>query len=86
VSLARDVHDTHKHGPLTRKSATIKSGQRPQKVYHGGAFDPDDFSDDFDIGTPSIQVVQDDGTEHAVEDIINAALAFWDEEIERLRL
>jgi hypothetical protein len=32
IRLVRDVHDTHKHGPLGRQGATIKTGQRPKKA------------------------------------------------------
>jgi hypothetical protein len=28
--LVRDVHDTHKHGPLQRATATITTGERPK--------------------------------------------------------
>src|SRR6476661_4066886 len=28
--LVRDVHDTHKHGPLQRDTATITTGERPK--------------------------------------------------------
>ena len=31
--LVRDVHDTHKHGPLQRATATITTGERPKLVH-----------------------------------------------------
>ncbi len=35
LGLARDIHDTHKHGPLARKSASITKGQRPWSIPGG---------------------------------------------------
>jgi hypothetical protein len=37
LGIARDVHDTHKHGRLTRSNAEIKQGQRAEIVSRGGA-------------------------------------------------
>src|SRR6478672_8352247 len=38
--LVRDVHDTHKHGPLQRATATITTSERPMQNYA------------FQVGTP----------------------------------
>jgi hypothetical protein len=87
VAIARDVHDTHKHGRLTRRNAAIKDGQRPRKEYEGGAFQAGAFQEDaFDVGTPVLIVVEDNGTEHLVKTVIDDALAFWHGELVRLRL
>jgi hypothetical protein len=49
--LLCDIHDSHKHGPLARKTATITRGQRPTKTHVGGVFDPAVFDNDtFDVG------------------------------------
>src|SRR5262245_32156505 len=37
LGIARDVHDTHKHGELSRRSAQITRGQKPRVVGWGGA-------------------------------------------------
>jgi hypothetical protein len=41
--LVRDVHDTHKHGPLQRATATITTGERPKLERSGGGFQPNAF-------------------------------------------
>ena len=61
LRLIRDVHDTHKHGPLGRKNAKIRSGQRPQEARRDGAFQADAFQEDaFQVGTPALVIVEDD--------------------------
>ena len=82
--LVRDVHDTHKHGPLQRATATITTGERPKL---GGAFEPNAFqSDAFQVGTPVLEIVQDDGTKHLVENVITDALTYWEGELSSLGL
>jgi hypothetical protein len=82
--LVRDVHDTHKHGPLQRATATITTGERPKL---GGAFEPNAFqSDAFQVGTPVLEIVQDDGTKHLVENVITDALTYWEGELSILGL
>ena len=85
--LVRDVHDTHKHGPLQRATATITTGERPKLVRSGGIFDPNVFQNDvFDVGTPALEIVQDDGTKHLVENVITDALTYWEGELSILGL
>ena len=72
--LVRDVHDTHKHGPLHRSTATITTSERPMQNYA------------FQVGTPVLEVVQDDGTKHLVENVITDALTYWEGELSSLRL
>lgn len=72
--LVRDVHDTHKHGPLQRATATITTSERPMQNYA------------FQVGTPVLEVVQDDGTKHLVENVITDALTYWEGELSSLRL
>ena len=72
--LVRDVHDTHKHGPLQRATATITTSERPLQNYA------------FQVGTPVLEIVQDDGTKHLVENVITDALTYWEGELSSLRL
>jgi hypothetical protein len=71
--LVRDVHDTHKHGPLEGATATITTGER--------------FQDNvFQVGIPALEIVQDDGTRHLVENVIADALTYWEGELSSLGL
>jgi hypothetical protein len=80
--LVRDVHDTHKHGPLQRPTATITTGERPKLERRGGAFQPNVFQNNaFQVGTPVLGVVQDDGTKHLVENVTTDALTYWEDEL-----
>jgi hypothetical protein len=72
--LVRDVHDTHKHGPLQRATATITTSERPMQNYA------------FQVGTPVLEIVQDDGTKHLVENVITDALTYWEGELISLGL
>ena len=71
--LVRDVHDTHKHGPLQRPTAKITTGERLQNNV-------------FQVGAPVLEIVQDDGTKHLVENVINDALTYWEGELISLGL
>ena len=85
--LVRDVHDTHKHGPLQRATATITTGERPKLVRSGGTFQPSAFQNNaFQVGTPVLEIVQDDGTKHLVENVITDALTYWEGELISLGL
>jgi hypothetical protein len=85
--LVRDVHDTHKHGPLQRATATITTGERPKLEHRGGAFQPNAFQNNtFQVGTPVLEIVQDDGTKHLVENVITDALTYWEGELSSLGL
>ena len=85
--LVRDVHDTHKHGPLQRATATITTGERPKLVRSGGVFQPNVFQNNaFQVGTPVLEIVQDDGTKHLVENVITDALTYWEGELSILGL
>jgi hypothetical protein len=80
--LVRDVHDTHKHGPLQRATATITTGERPKWERRGGFFQPNAFRNNvFQVGTPVLEIVQDDGTKHLVENVITDALTYWEGEL-----
>jgi hypothetical protein len=85
--LVRDVHDTHKHGPLQRATATITTGERPKLQRSGGVFQPNAFQNNvFQVGTPVLEIVQDDGTKHIVENVITDALTYWEGELLSLGL
>ena len=85
--LVRDVHDTHKHGPLQRATATITTGERPKLERPGGVFQPSAFQNNvFQVGTPVLEIVQDDGTKHRVENVITDALTYWEGELTSLGL
>jgi hypothetical protein len=60
--LVRDVHDTHKHGPLQWPTAPITTDGRV------------------------LEIVQDDGTKHLVENVITDALTYWEGELISLGL
>jgi hypothetical protein len=82
--LVRDVHDTHKHGPIQRATATITTGERPKLERRGGAFQPNAFQNNaFQVGTPVLEIVQDDGT---FENVITDALTYWEGELSSLGL
>jgi hypothetical protein len=40
----------------------------------------------FKVGTPVLEIVQDDGTKHLVENVITDALTYWEGELSSLRL
>ena len=85
--LVRDVHDTHKHGPLQRPTATITIGERPKLERRGGGIQPNVFQNHaFQVGTPILEIVQDDGTKHLVENVIADALRYWEGELSSLGL
>jgi hypothetical protein len=85
--LVRDAHDTHKHGPLQRPTATITTGERPTLERLDGAFQPNVFRNNtFQVGMPVLEIVQDDGTRHLVENVITDALTYWEGELSSLEL
>lgn len=85
LAIARDVHDTHKHGLLSRKSATITQGQKPKPGRRDGAFS-EGFSAGFQIGEPALVVIADDHAHHYVDDVIQNAVTYWRAEIAQLPL
>jgi hypothetical protein len=87
LGLARDAHDSHKHGILGRKNAKITKGQRPQVVSFGGAVGS------APVGvTPvggsleELTLVLDDGSQHSVVGIITHCMDFWHAELARLEI
>jgi hypothetical protein len=40
----------------------------------------------FQVGTPVLEIVQDDGTKHLVENVITDALTYWEGELSSLGL
>jgi len=85
--LVRDVHDTHKHGPLQRPTATITTGERPKLERRGAGFLSNVFQNNtVQVGTSVLEIVQDDGTKHLVENVITDALTYWEGELSSLEL
>jgi hypothetical protein len=84
IGLARDVHDTHKHGLLARKKARIKLGQRPEEASSGHLL----FAalGEVAIGgsISELAIVLDDGSQTWVSGIIRHCLDFWEREIAAL--
>jgi hypothetical protein len=74
ICLVRDIHDTHKHGPLGRKNAKIKTGKRPRK---GFLLNRLFIHFAFRQPIPILMIEQDDGTTLFVPDIIEKAIAYW---------
>jgi len=81
------VHDTHKHGPLQRATATITTGEKPKLAHRDGGFQSNVFQNNaFQVGTPILEIVQDDGTKHLVENVITDSLTYWEGELSILGL
>jgi hypothetical protein len=56
-------------------------------VRSGGGFQSNAFQDNaFQVGTPVLEIVQDDGTKHLVENVITDALTYWEGELSSLGL
>ena len=83
ICLIRDIHDTHKHGPLGRKSATIRTGEGPRKHY---IRHPLFMLPIFRTPIPILVIVQDDGTTHFVGNVIDKAIGYWQVKLQRLSL
>jgi hypothetical protein len=87
LAVARDVHDTHKHGRLSRRTALIRSGQRPTMVHKPGYFRPGWYREGwYNTGKTALQVVQDNGVVHDVSDVIEAIVKYWEQELQRAGL
>jgi hypothetical protein len=87
VGIARDVHDTHKHGPLTRRTARIKKGQGPRVVEWGGGISGAAINEaPISGGNLELGAVLDDGTSYPVESVVRDALDYWTAELMRLGL
>jgi hypothetical protein len=84
TGLARDLHDTHKHGPLARKSARITQGQRPETRYIGGAIGSGPIGA-APIGGSIVElwIVADDGTHHLPSAVISECYGYWRTELAR---
>jgi transcriptional regulator of met regulon len=84
--LVRDVHDTHKHGPLHRPTATITTGERKLERRGAGCLSNAFQNNTVQVGTSVLEIVQDDGTKHLVENVITDALTYWEGELLSLGL
>jgi hypothetical protein len=81
LRLIRDVHDTHKHGPLGRKNAKIRSGNGHRKPGGTVRFKPMLFRKTrFKWEPPPSSLSK---TIHYVDEVIDAALGIWNERLKR---
>lgn len=88
LAAARDIHDTHKHGPLTRKSARIKRGQVAQiRHVDEGLFRKAFGEAAFKEASRAYLVIErDDGTSQNIDHVISDCLRHWQNEFLRLRI
>jgi hypothetical protein len=88
VGVVRDVHDTHKHGRLSRVNATIKNGQQPEIHQIGGgllALGP--ISGGPIAGLmDELAIVFDNGSSRHGGDVIEKMMLHWETELQRLGL
>ena len=84
LAIVRDVHDSHRHGVLDRKTATrVSQGQRPEAVTKHGF-----FLDVTHLGGPLtpydvLVITLNDGTEKRVDTLLHEAMEAWDRELVR---
>jgi hypothetical protein len=84
IGIVRDVHDTHKHGRLTRRNAKITKGQVPEASETGGTFGSTAFGEtSFGAGVTELVVELDSGSTMLVVNIIDSAKRFWEAELQR---
>lgn len=84
LAMARDVHDTHKHGRLSRKSARIRLGQIPRVERFGGLSSSPLSAAPLSGGGEYLVVVLDDGTIQNIDVVITHCLRHWNDEFLRL--
>lgn len=77
IGIVRDLHDTHKHGPLDRKTAVISNPQRPYKQFIG-PFGTAPFGS-MPLGTLTIllRIRDNDGKSHLVAEVIDRCVQYW---------
>jgi hypothetical protein len=84
VGLAKDVHDTHKHGRLIRKSAKITQGQRPQLGEWGLGINALPINaGPIGGGMFRLLVTLDDGTAYPAELVISGDRLHWVDKLDR---
>jgi hypothetical protein len=85
LAYARDVHDIHKHGTLTKRTPVLPNGRRPEVVQVEGAFDPGVFDPNVsDVGGPTVILTLQDGKQIAAIDVIRTCGHWWDQELAAL--
>jgi hypothetical protein len=72
------MDDAHKHVQLSRQSAKVSSAGQSGTRQRGGAFSSKAFSNAFDIGTEEFVVVQNDGAERRVADVLRNVVSMWE--------
>ena len=83
VRVCRDVHDTHKHGPLRRKTAKIKSGYSIRRrlslrPYNKFAYNTTAFGGAKVWG---LFIQEDEGATYDVSAVIEECVRFWRAEL-----
>jgi hypothetical protein len=77
LGVARDLHDTHKHGPLSRKSACITKDQTPQRIHHGGISSGPISAAPICGSVVELWIVTDDGNRHSLATVIQECTNYW---------
>ncbi len=85
LAYARDVHDIHKHGTLTRETRVLPNGRRPEVVQVGGIFDPKIFDPAiFDVGESKVVLTLQGGEHIDALRVIRTCAQWWDQELSQL--
>ena len=84
LAYARDVHDIHKHGTLSRKTRVLPNGTRPEvvqvAVFQTNVFQPNVFQG----GGPSVVLILQDGNQISALAVIRTCVQWWDQELATL--
>ena len=85
LAYARDVHDIHKHGTLSRKTTVLPNGRRPEVVQVAEAFQNNVFQPNvFQVGGPSVVLILQDGNRISALAVIQTCVQWWDQELAAL--
>jgi hypothetical protein len=85
LGIVRDVHDTHKHGRLARRTAKITRGQVLEKTEIGGPIGSLCIGEGpiGGGGVSKLVVRLDDGSVVLVRNLIQTASQYWELELKR---
>ena len=76
LGIARDIHETHKHGRLSRKTATIVAPPDVEEVW-------DFFPPGGDLPSTELWIKDDAGSRHELSAIIWQCRDYWQAELVR---
>jgi hypothetical protein len=85
LEIARDVHDTHKHGRLTRQTAKIRGGQQLRTTEAVGISSAP-IGDSSISGGLSDLWIERDADRHLASPVIEQCLTYLESELNRLGL